>query len=227
MRPQWSDEKFREAHEKDSWTTWFGVSFEENGEKLLRNCDCFEQLMFEWEPPKRADLCPSIVSFVGETGAGKSSIIALLIKILEQDTVLEVPVVGLSKHGQRPTSGDVHLYLDPVSITGSHPILYADCEGMNGGNREPTSRSVFSRNGKENLPTKAIRYMKKLVWGPEVMSQADREFIVLNLYSRILYTFSDVVVFVLTNTSQETPLPVLILLSMALTSLVERLNPLS
>jgi hypothetical protein len=120
-------------------------------------------------------------------------------QLLAQDSVYEIPVVGLSQHGQRPTSGDVHLYLDPASISGSHPILYADCEGMNGGNRAPTSHSIFSRRGRESLPTKAIRHVKKLLWGSDVMSQADREFIVMNLYSRILYTFSDVIVFVLIN----------------------------
>jgi hypothetical protein len=71
IRPQWSDERLRTAHEKDSWTTWFGVAVEEDGEKALRNCDRFEQLMFEWEPAKRACLYPSIVSFVGETGKPK------------------------------------------------------------------------------------------------------------------------------------------------------------
>lgn len=39
-----------------------------------------------------------------------------------------------------PTSGDVHLYADPGTDGAQFPILYADCEGMTGG--ESTPRAI-------------------------------------------------------------------------------------
>jgi hypothetical protein len=36
-----------------------------------------------------------------------------------------------------PTSGDVHLYSDPASYYSAMPMLYADCEGLDGGENVP------------------------------------------------------------------------------------------
>lgn len=48
-----------------------------------------------------------------------------------------MPVVGSVKQCDTPTSGDVHLYHDPKSFAGEQSVLYADCEGVDGGEREP------------------------------------------------------------------------------------------
>lgn len=125
------------------------------------------------------------------------------------------PVVGTQQRANHPTSGDVHLYQDPGSVATSNPILYADCEGLRGGNTDPLSKVIFTERtadfnaGQRNqlMPKSAgnvatfkkyvSRKLRKLLWLKEDDSPHGRQFIVENLYSRILYAFSDVVVFVL------------------------------
>ncbi len=47
------------------------------------------------------------------------------------------PVVGSTKTGTDATSEGVHLYADPEFNDGYTPVLYADCEGMNAGEKPP------------------------------------------------------------------------------------------
>ena len=46
------------------------------------------------------------------------------------------PVVG-SENDNVPTSGDVHLYSDPGTYHSTEPVLYADCEGLEGWENAP------------------------------------------------------------------------------------------
>ena len=46
------------------------------------------------------------------------------------------PVVG-SVNDNIPTTGDVHLYADPGTYLSKSPMLYADCEGLDGGDNLP------------------------------------------------------------------------------------------
>src|ERR1700712_1172075 len=95
---------------------------------------------------------PSLVSFVGQTGAGKSTLIKLLIGLKDPKESVKVqsPVVG--RPGiDVPTSEDVHLYSDPPTAYSQTPLLYADCEGLEGGEREPLGLSLRSHHQKLGL----------------------------------------------------------------------------
>src|SRR5271156_613067 len=154
------------------------------------------------------------------TGAGKSTLVNMLISHEEMKTNLTTtstfatPVVG-SINDSVPTSGDVHLYAEPGTIFTGSPLLYADCEGLEGGESLPIAekcklqdkeQSQALANQKSVNPSAANRKRRKPKKGrPRNISWAvdsetsKREYAVTELYPRLLYTFSDVVVFVLRN----------------------------
>lgn len=127
----------------------------------------------------------------------------------------QTPVVGSIQHQDVPTSGDVHLYTDPETYTLDNPILYADCEGLAGGEREPKgARSKLlnrmTANTKGNVQrsktTKSfernrrnLRHSEREIKWAKTAETQRRQFSVTQLYPRLLYTFSDVIVFVLKN----------------------------
>jgi hypothetical protein len=115
------------------------------------------------------------------------------------------PVVGVAGRDV-PTSDDVHLYLDPPTSVSDCPILYADCEGLNGGEREPIAarfrkREKPARAGRVKSLERKLRDIqhtseREITWADTTVKKS-REFAVTHLYPRLLYTFSDVIVFVL------------------------------
>lgn len=107
--------------------------------------------------------------------------------------LLPVPVPGLAGDNV-PTTGDVHLYSDPGTYCAQNPILYADCEGLTGG--ENTPRGMASQLISETAKKGKNKLRKRIAWSNNPKMQS-REFAVSHLFPRILYTFSDVVVFVL------------------------------
>ena len=141
-------------------------------------------------------------------GAGKSAIIKLVIDLSTKDKVrFPSPVVG-AKGLDLPTSGDVHLYSDPKTSNSNNPILYADCEGLEGGEREPLGairkrKDKSSKIGRVDSSEKQMQKFhhtseREITWA-DTNAKRSREFAVTHLYPRLLYTFSDVVVFVLKN----------------------------
>lgn len=112
------------------------------------------------------------------------------------------PVVGSQKNDKSPTSGDVHLYIDPETAYGPLPLLYADCEGLDGGETAPRA-AVLRQTMRNNHRTQRGRLFRTR---PRELAPAktndeakNREWAVQKVYPRLLYTFSDVVVFVLIN----------------------------
>jgi hypothetical protein len=73
--------------------------------------------------PKRR--FPRLVSFFGDTGMGKSTIIKNLIRHLTFSEKFEVPVIGTASETENSTSGGVHVYPDPETFAHERPIVYA------------------------------------------------------------------------------------------------------
>lgn len=103
-----------------------------------------------------------------------------------------------------PTTGDVHLYADPMSYHTSRPVLYADSEGLDGGEALPRGArhrtSQFVKRSRKLLKNRKIT-RRPVKWADN--SKKKREYTVMQLYPRLLYTFSEVVVFVLRNPRYE------------------------
>ena len=81
------------------------------------------------------------------------------------------------------------------------PILYADCEGFEGGEKTPLGARLRKRpisDPRLIQPEYAQARSLPIEWANTEESR-QREYAVKELYPRLLYTFSDVVVFVLRN----------------------------
>ena len=115
-----------------------------------------------------------------------------------------------------PTSADIHLYADPDSYYTQFPRIYADCEGLTGGERAPMANQAVEISSKGHdlkrrmeAPSDEVylRRLRELSQGAKRRKLGfaideetrKREFTVRELYPRLLYTFSHVVVFVLAN----------------------------
>ncbi|EHK96973.1 hypothetical protein M7I_7298 [Glarea lozoyensis 74030] len=135
----------QELFRMDENTAWFGVVKDESEDSIFYDYGRYADIMTEisqvTNPRQRQgaqhNRFPGLVSFVGETGAGKSTLVKVLIELSESGEGFQTPIVGSNKHQDVPTSGDVHLYTDPETYLSETPIFYADCEGLAGGEREP------------------------------------------------------------------------------------------
>jgi hypothetical protein len=67
---------------------------------------------------------PRLVSFFGDTGMGKSSIVKNLIRNLTSSDLFETPIVGTASESHMSISGGVHVYPDPGTFASSRPLLY-------------------------------------------------------------------------------------------------------
>ncbi|KAI9893878.1 MAG: hypothetical protein M1814_005431 [Vezdaea aestivalis] len=127
-----TDEEQNERHATDLTTTWFGFE-EKNGEPTLQDYGRYSEILGNI-PRTGGRQYPGLASFIGQTGAGKSTLIKMLIDLAkENDATSETPVPGKTDDELTPTSGNVHLYPDPKTIESKWPLLYADCEGLDGG----------------------------------------------------------------------------------------------
>lgn len=127
LNSQLLEENKKSLHLRDLWSTWFGVPHDQ--------VDSPPKL-FIW--PRMSDLInsarrtpvrqyPSLVSFVGDTGSGKSTLIRAMIRMLAPGSHEHhsVPVPGTEQDQFTSTSSDVHLFADPATISTEYPILMA------------------------------------------------------------------------------------------------------
>ena len=121
---------------------------------------------------------------------------------LDEGISFPSPVAGSGKNDRSPTSGDVHLYVVPQTAYSDFPMLYADCEGLEGGNMHPKAAMVRkkNRNLEHGFEGRAREVNMSMLSEFGKGDIGKREWAVRNIYPRMLYTFSDVVVFVLKNT---------------------------
>lgn len=121
----------------------------------------------------------------------------------------ETPVVG-SVNDSSPVSADVHLYADPNTFLDQYPMLYADCEGLEGGESAPraealkthdvtTDEEYITNSLNKRLRKRGQQASRTIAWALEDKNKSTRQYAVAELYPLLLYTFSDVVVFVLRN----------------------------
>jgi energy-coupling factor transporter ATP-binding protein EcfA2 len=208
-------------HAEDEDTTWFGVVRNNQNSPAFQDYGRYSAIMADSNSGEFKSRYPHLVSFIGQTGAGKSTLIKMLIDQQERkgtirNWTLPSPVAGTSANGNIPTSGDVHLYSDPNTFNGEYPILYADCEGLEGGENIPMAaqyRNSATASQKERLREdhsprdhrkrrkvfKSFHSTQRDIKWASSPEKSKRQYAVTELYPRLLYTFSDVIVFVLRN----------------------------
>ncbi|KAH8667562.1 hypothetical protein BGZ60DRAFT_564753 [Tricladium varicosporioides] len=221
LEPERTPEQQQELHRGDEDTTWFGIARDSANLPIFQDYERYASIMTQSRTTEVNVRYPQLVSFIGQTGAGKSTLVKMLID--HQENSIEManptsrfssPVTG-SINDNIPTSGDVHLYSDPATYYSARPMLYADCEGLDGGENVPrgaryklrddappqAARSSSARNDpkfRKKIRKASHSSQRDITWAttPETRK---REYAVTQLYPRLLYTFSDVVVFVLRN----------------------------
>jgi hypothetical protein len=116
---------------------------------------------------------PSLVSFVGPTMNGKSFLIrALQYQEAPEMPPVPIPAPGAKAHNHTSTSSDIHLYADLATACSKSPVLFLDCEGIEG----------------SDVPA-------GLAWMSPDVAARRREFVNV-VYPRLVYAFSTCIVFV-------------------------------
>ncbi|KAH7108977.1 hypothetical protein EDB81DRAFT_704931 [Dactylonectria macrodidyma] len=197
-----TENALRAAFEQDEATKWFGLHIEKVGEDRvtrLVETSRFSHLVEDSMHYSSNSPCrqfPSITSFVGETGSGKSTLSMCIRSLIyqaqncENIENLEAPVPGACTGASAylSTTGEVNLYLDPDTFGTEVPYFFADCEGMFGG--EPVAAQH-----QKGWPKHGRRYLVQ----PKDGKQIDRKTTVTTIYLRFLYIFSDVICMITKN----------------------------
>ncbi|RPA95785.1 FabD/lysophospholipase-like protein [Choiromyces venosus 120613-1] len=197
LEPTLDKDEVMKSHVSNVDSRWFGV---EINNKHATQVSLKSKSFLEFASGSETNPAlqyPCLVSFVGETGAGKSTLINAMMKSVGATQIEQItPVIG--SQIDSPTSGDVHLFPDPKSLNSARPIFFADCEGFGGGNRAP----LCARTKESYKKFKLIHYPHRMKTRKRKIVTAElytRQGAVEALYPRILFTFSDVVCLVSKN----------------------------
>ncbi|KAF3126113.1 hypothetical protein TWF703_010574 [Orbilia oligospora] len=199
----------RRLHEEDNRVArWFIAESTEADPRrgVLYVTDRFQRLSAQGKLAENQ--FPSIVSFIGDTGKGKSTLIRAMIKTSTRTAglsfnpddlsindlrlnSLETPVTAIQhpNFNLTPTSAGIHLYADPQTLSERSPILFADCEGFNTHTKAQAVSGMDLNRSHEDMP-----FRRK--WTIE-RGEHKRESITDGLYPQFMYLFSDVICYVM------------------------------
>ncbi|KAH7147389.1 hypothetical protein DER46DRAFT_670987 [Fusarium sp. MPI-SDFR-AT-0072] len=79
------------AFELDDDTIWFGVVRDPSQQQAFQDYGRFAALMIEGQKEQSEDHFPQLVSFIGQTGAGKSTLIKILIERAQAESRTKLP----------------------------------------------------------------------------------------------------------------------------------------
>ncbi|EFA75135.1 patatin family protein [Heterostelium album PN500] len=134
------------------------------------------------------------VSFIGPAGCGKST----MIRLLADDKILPTPAV---KGAVDPTSSDINAYLSHLDDQ-NDAFVYVDSEGTGGSMSNTILLNTLSE-GKEPAPVGDDPEDPKTENDEKNKFLSAREPFVSKSFPRLLYLFSDVLVFMFTGEARE------------------------
>ncbi|KAL4987485.1 hypothetical protein BDW68DRAFT_177857 [Aspergillus falconensis] len=206
---------FDQFFKQDEGAKWFGLHVEKIDQtRVSRIIETprFNELMegsVHALPGSPSRQFPSLITFVGDTGAGKSTIIRSLIwcsaeSITRSIDDCEAPIPApkdASETAMTSTSGEVNLYPDPATYGTDTPRMYADCEGFQG-------THPMAAKYQDKWHTKGRQYPVAPARGGDAV---DRVAAVQGIYPKFLYIFSDVICIVTRNCRLRTQIAIRLL----------------
>ncbi|KAI7758871.1 hypothetical protein LZL87_014218 [Fusarium oxysporum] len=140
-----------ELHTKDARCAWIGVPSLQRFDKPQIHVWPRLQDLLQMSRKIKPGQYPKLVSFIGETGSGKSTLIRTMIQMARPDHPEgeSVPVPGSPSDRFASTSSDIHAYSDPLTLSTKYPIVYADCEGFVGSDK-PIAQEIIAALSQPN-----------------------------------------------------------------------------
>ncbi|KAI6752499.1 hypothetical protein HG530_013868 [Fusarium avenaceum] len=138
-------------HTEDATCAWIGVPSLQNFDKPQIHVWPRLQDLLQMSRKTKPGQYPKLISFIGETGSGKSTLIRTMIQMArpEHPDGVSVPVPGSPNDRWASTSSDIHAYSDPLTLSTKYPIVYADCEGFVGSD-SPISQEIVTALSEPN-----------------------------------------------------------------------------